>query len=867
MKKNIIPITGISRNTDDTICNEGECIELINARVKNGSISPVGRPILEVAFPSNRKPIYIHSNSNFNHYISYNEETGEIYYEYDKSDSYNQIGEYICTIKNLTAIESIGNTLIFVNNGSIYYSLFMDGSYSYLGDKPSFPELSIIYSMNNVSSQSEETWCDLDPRIKMRNSELVSLNENSTSLVNASFRATINKFMSELNNKGEFIYPFVVRYALKLFDGSYIMHSAPILLMPKGLPLMIEVTSQSNDNGYVTDFKYKVRTQTSRILLNYDLSSLKKWKDIVSSVDIFISKPIVTDDLNKNITSFYCQNNSIGFLINRLSKQETIEKIENTTNFYKIKSIPITANTTPLYEYLIEDVSKTNNLELKDYLTDDIFTHNKFSGKAYIYNSRLHIGNVIMKHTPMYPLNIFSTDSLTGNTVSYNTEIHIKTESGTKIVHGNGTFNPSNNYSPYISYPDTRAFKLVIYFSYSGQSYYKELELKAHPLLNIAYCLDSLTPFSITNGSFTSGTYTPLPENSSEISPNKLKVSELGNPFYFPSKQTYTISNRGIIGMAVATSALSTGQFGQFPLYVFTEEGIFAMSIGSDTVAYSSVSPLSRDVCTNINSITSIDNAVIFATETALMILSGSITHKLSEKLEGYLPSSFTSSPVLSKIIKIAKLQESVIEFKDYITDASIGYIYEEKEIIVSNKLYPYSYVYNMLSGEWYKLSVSVTNFLNSYPKTLAVCNEKSGCGVYNMYNPHRSVNNIALITRPIKLGTLTHKKILQSALRGIVKPSLSDLYFRGEPVQFREENVQIFSETGFYILGANDAEHFTLLAGTEKLNDIRDLITKMNKTKAYKYFIFCLVGGVRTDVALNYIEVMSDETYVNRLR
>lgn len=95
----------------------------------------------------------------------------------------------------------------------------------------------------------------------------------------------------------------------------------------------------------------------------------------------------------------------------------------------------------------------------------------------------------------------------------------------------------------------------------------------------------------------------------------------------------------------------------------------------------------------------------------------------------------------------------------------------------------------------------------------------------------------------------------------------LRECPFCGEPVLFREENVKIFSESGFYILGSNDAEHFILLSGTEKISDIRDLITKMNKTKAYKYFMLCLVGGVRTDVAINYIEIIADETYTNRLR
>lgn len=169
-----------------------------------------------------------------------------------------------------------------------------------------------------------------------------------------------------------------------------------------------------------------------------------------------------------------------------------------------------------------------------------------------------------------------------------------------------------------------------------------------------------------------------------------------------------------------------------------------------------------------------------------------------------------------------------------------------------------------MQSGSWYKISASINRFLNSYPECLAVFNDH---GVYNMHNGHRTVNKILLLTRPIKFGTLTHKRIVQSAIRGVIRPSESLVYFRGETVKFRDQEILAFSKCGFYILGSNDAEHFILLSGREKIEDVRDLITKMNKTKAFKYFMIALVGGVRTDVALNYIEFMVDETYTNRLR
>ncbi len=75
MKKINIPLLGITRNTDDGISTDGECMELINARVKNGSISPIGRPIL-IKQNIDIHPVYMHeevtSDFSINHWRSQN---------------------------------------------------------------------------------------------------------------------------------------------------------------------------------------------------------------------------------------------------------------------------------------------------------------------------------------------------------------------------------------------------------------------------------------------------------------------------------------------------------------------------------------------------------------------------------------------------------------------------------------------------------------------------------------------------------------------------------------------------------------------------------------------------------------------------
>lgn len=865
MKKITIPFSGITRNTDDTISSDGECMELINARVKNGSISPVGKPILEKSFLSNRSPIYIHKNGIYEHLITYENNCNLIYEaNCSKEDSYVSVNTPICSISDITSIESIGNTLIILTSTSIHYALFSNTEYLYLGEKPDFPEINFQYFLSSSPKSSEEISYNTDPPIPLpAGQDKVTLDANNTTSINTSFRATINKLLNSLNNEGLFVSPFVVRYALRLFNGSYIMHSPPILLFPQGYSSSILITEQNTLTGHLTGFKYKISAQPSTLGVQYDLTTLDKWKDIVSSVDIFISRPINRVDLDSDITLLYKVGNNISFSFNYFENSEMIEKIVNTSNFFKVKTITSGSNSKGLYEDFLKD---TNNLEQKEAMTDDQYTHNAITGKSFVFNNRLHVANIRTQIAPMFPISIYHTSTAYSKFITLHTEVHIKAETGTKIVHGECQIS-IDAISPYISYPDYRAYKLILYFSYAGINYYKELNLKPHSILNLAYNLETTQEYLIDSGHFTVGTYNPKNEESIELYPNKIKVSEISNPFFFPAKQTYTISGGNIIGMASATAALSTGQFGQFPLYVFSSDGIYTLSIGSDSIVYSSSHPVSRDVCTNAKSIVSIDNAIVFSTESGIMLLSGSSVQKLSDKIEGYLPSSFVSSPVLNEIIKIPKLKSSMSDFRDYINDSVIGYIYEDKEIIISNEKFPYSYVYNLQSNEWYKISESIKHFLNSYPLSLAVISKKPGYAIYNMHNPHRTINDIAIITRPVKLGSITHKRILQSALRGIIKPSLSDLYFKGEPVQFRGEDISIFSNAGFYILGSNDAEHFKLIAGTEKLNDIRDLITKMNKTKAYKYFIFCLVGGVRTDVAINYIEVMADETFDNRLR
>ena len=79
-----------------------------------------------------------------------------------------------------------------------------------------------------------------------------------------------------------------------------------------------------------------------------------------------------------------------------------------------------------------------------------------------------------------------------------------------------------------------------------------------------------------------------------------------------------------------------------------------------------------------------------------------------------------------------------------------------------------------------------------------------------------------------------------------------------------------LFSECGFYVLGSKDGETWSLLVGKDgnaQVQNFRNLVMGMNKSRPFKYFMIAFVGGVRSDVAINYIEFIADEAFDNRLR
>jgi len=140
--------------------------------------------------------------------------------------------------------------------------------------------------------------------------------KNEISNFTEKIMAAVNKLIvEEGENKGRFIMPFFVRYAYRLYDDTVVMHSYPVLMIPNsrgpffGLnhgnsvdtqtapyPGTVVHVKKSGDNIYIMDYTFCGRAYAFASKLCYEatFNDLEDWKDIIHSVDVYVSAPVFT---------------------------------------------------------------------------------------------------------------------------------------------------------------------------------------------------------------------------------------------------------------------------------------------------------------------------------------------------------------------------------------------------------------------------------------------------------------------------------------------------------------------------------------------------------------------------------------------
>lgn len=142
---------------------------------------------------------------------------------------------------------------------------------------------------------------------------------NEVNNITEKIMAAVNKLIvEEGENKGKFIMPFFVRYACRLYDDT-VMHSYPVLMIPNSRGPFFGLNGYSSSDAtypgiaiyaerysgsvYIHSYTFRGRAYAFASKLYYEavFPDLEDWKDIISSVDVYVSAPVFTVNQSEKV--------------------------------------------------------------------------------------------------------------------------------------------------------------------------------------------------------------------------------------------------------------------------------------------------------------------------------------------------------------------------------------------------------------------------------------------------------------------------------------------------------------------------------------------------------------------------------------
>ena len=778
-----IDIGGIERQLSVSNMADGSMYELRGMTHRGGNLRPQGGLV-----PAEIKNIdkgdtllYVHSYDGYRHFIVVSED-GELKY-HEGHDNPVGIG-YVGDVRH---VASIGNMLIVVD-GDAYIKvwLWQNGRYTIVSES-GLPYIGIRKSTTKTNSDgstepyvAESDVIDIVPDESLGYYSDIIGSELPTYIKNKHFRMQLTEqYGSLISNLREnaaaenvFVDSYFVRYGLRMYDGSYLHVSPPIYIKGSDYELRCNSakfsTADDNTSGVWKIFQgCSAKAGGYKLYANFgDMDSSLYVNGIVTAIDFFVSEPIreVYDgrqiDAVLSATQIGGSLNTTAFYEIKFGSmtERKIEDIESYFNYYRVWSVPVESIPNDIVE--IDAKNKLNSIVQMPLLDNNASVHKYGAEAMYAYNGRLHIGNIREKlfdgYSPCYYTYI--KDNLAyrnGNAIMY---VYMRDNGEEYIVKSQSSI-LRGVLSPYISYPDSRAYKIVVLSSEDELCYKRTFLLKEHPFANESYYFDGydvedmdvdLAKYLITIDEYNKY-IADTTVNSTINRQDVLKVSELNNPLVWPNDKTYTVGNGIVVAMAVATRAMSQGQFGQYPLYVFTSKGIYAMLSGGGDVLYSHVAPVNHHVVENAKSVCAIDDAVVFGTRQGMFVLSGGDAVCISGPLDEH---GLFMSGLEDMVNNICGENISGLMLRERIAKGGVAYHYANREILLYDKSGDCK-IYSIENKKWYSFYQDVEYTVADYPDVYVVYDRY----VYKIDDIPGDKSRILLVTNPMQLIDTTHYK------------------------------------------------------------------------------------------------------------
>lgn len=866
-----IDIGGIERQLSVSNMADGSMYELRGMTHRGGNLRPQGGLVsAEITnIDEGDRLLYVHSYDGYRHFIVVSEDGVLKYHEgHDNPVGIGDVGD-------VQHVASIGNMLIvtgchipdnpYVKSVRIW--VWKNDQYVYRS-MPSHDQNLVLFEVLHGAYGGRSDSGAIKWNKNYFGSGGTYVDDNSVSRELGSWY-NVGKGMIQEDawSRNVFVDAMFVRYGLRMSDGSYAMVSPPLLFEPrKDYVYQGTVVLDNSYNG--TEVKPYMQ-MGGCYSLNYriyadDINLIDR--ELIPYIDIFISEPIAKDKLaEQNISRFSISpnpNNNAGagnYTLTFDVPQKDVD-VKDHFVYYRVDSIDVTEMQRIFQtggtsvDYALEIGHKMSYLRQLPTL-ERVMSPSRYDGNSVIvYNNRLHIGGVTEYLAGGYglPQYSYAADEDRDGFVTSTEQVVILYYSVdgesyvTRSVIPAG-FVKGDTISKLLSFPDSRVTRMVIAWTMGTAAKKIDVLMREHPMDNMSYYYNST---SIPVEDISLSAYDSLKSitiDNRVFRSDVLKVSELNNPLVWPNDKTYTVGSGNIVSMAVATKAMSQGQFGQYPLYVFASDGIYAMLSGGGDVLYSHVAPVNHHVVENARTVCPVDEAVVFGTRQGLFILAGGDAVNISTPLDEHgLPMIENDRNLEHLVRNVCGEDIHGLMLRERIAKGGVAYHYANREILLYDKSGDCK-IYSIDNKKWYSSAYDVSYAVASYPE-LYVVNDTNVYTIKDIPSGD-ATSSLLLVTNPMQLSDAMNAK------RAARIHLVSHLCGASD---------ESFVDVGIGV--SNDGEEYALAyrkeLGVGKVHNL----TIPHGMSGYRYMVIVVFGyGMDARSYINSIEVEFDEVRKER--
>ena len=805
----------------------------------------------------------------------------------------------------VNSVTAIGNIICFVGDKNILYAFWNKDSYS-IFNKNAFNYTFSVTNTSGVEVDAIAQlgddfqgcfWTTSFGSQDYGNLIFEGTKPNGTKTMWNAIDSMINKAMSE-NGNTYFKYLVFGVVALRLYDGTYSNISNLFVLCPKNN--INNIFYYNADKETIKNIEYYKFVRASGYIHRHQINvqlDLTGIEDFVQGVDVFLTKgtDFLLLDKGYDTTSTETVNNlkkrkgTITF--ERLKKSALYREFDNLTFYH---SIYITKEDLGKNIDLLNVQGTEESLSLADMGRTSIG-----SSCAITYNNRLHLANIqnyindIFSPNPIYKFELNSSgtsfpvekiNTILGNYMDVPLtdegwydygKMNTDTAEVIAIIDNKYYYKATVQYplNPIFVVPFQDAKSVKLYIKHKGKLMdeigFRNINLHQSETFGMSYYIFNaengifsfMQKYELSNNggvltrrqgdTFTSTSSKFYDEASQKCDSDGakieqlaslIKVSEAENPLVFPAKNSVQVGSSVISALAANTRPISEGQFGEAPLYAFTDEGVWVLMLGEEGT-YVARQPANREICSNPNGILQIDDAVLYPTNRGIMMQQGRNSICITDQLDGF-PFNFMEMKYAKQIIATNQTgsgEISYIRFKDYLKSADMIYDYYNNRIIVFNPNQAYAYVYSLKSKMWGTMKNVFNKRVNIYPESYATNKEGKILNVY-VEEPYSNTPYF-LCSRPL---TISDKEVYKTIFTCIAR--------------------------GYFRKGTN-GKCAIVLYGSNNLFDWYLIKTSINEYlrgiagSPYKYFRVALIGNLATNESISGLSAEFQERLQNKLR